>query len=102
MASEAISKILAAEAESNRKNAEARQRKEQLINDAMGNSARTIQKKLGAATAASHKMRTELDEKLSEHRKHAEEECQKEIARLKQLSEKNMDSTVDEIIKKFF
>ena len=102
MASEAISKILAAEAESNRKNAEARQRKEQLINDAMGNSARTIQKKLGAATAASHKMRTELDEKLSEHRKNAEEECQKEIERLKQLSEKNMDSTVDEIIKKFF
>ncbi len=102
MASEAVKKILAAEAEFNRKNAEAKQRKDELIDNANGNAARTIQKKLGAATAASHRMRMEYDEKLSDHRKNAEEKCQKDIEQLKLISEKNMDKTVDEIIKKFF
>ncbi len=102
MASEAVNKILAAEADSNRKTAEAKQRRDELINNANGDAARAIQKKLGDATAASHRMRTELDAKLSDHKKRAEEKCHKDIEQLKLISEKNMDKTVEEIIRKFF
>ncbi len=102
MASEAVNRILFAEAEMNRKNTEARQRRDELINDAMGRSSRTIQKKLGEANAESGKLRAEYDKKLEKYRAEAKADCLKQLESIRAASEKNMDRAVDRIIEEFF
>ena len=102
MASEAVSKILAAEAGSAQKTAEARKRRDEMIENAMGNSSIAIQKKLGEATKESDRIRSDYGKKLDEYRKNAENEYNKQLEALKMTSEKNMDRAVSEIISKFF
>ena len=102
MASEAVSRILAAEAESAQKTAEARKRRDEMIENAMGNSSIAIQKKLGEATKESNRIRYDYDKKLAEYQKNAEIQYNKQLEALKITSEKNMDRAVSEIISKFF
>ncbi len=102
MASEAVKKILEAEAISDKKNAEARRQRDDIISSASGSSSLAIQKKIAEATSEAVKIREGYNEKLQEYEKNAENECIKKIGSIKQLAEKNMDSAVKEIINRFF
>ena len=102
MASEAVKKILAAESESGQKISDARKRRDELSERAMGNSAVIIQKKLGEATKESNRIRSEYDRKLGEYKKNAETEYEFRLSELSAMSESNMDKAVNEIIAKFF
>ena len=102
MASETVKRILQAEAEANRKNTEARKRSEEIVNEASGGYAKSIQKRLGDATAETARKKAGYDSKLEEYRKSAEAECQKALEGLMAGAEKNMDGAVDAIIRRFF
>lgn len=102
MASETVKKILEAEAESERKTAEARKRREDILNEAEGGSARAIQKKISEATSDSGKVKSEYNVKIEEYRKKAEAECDEQLEAIKLQADKNMDKAVSAIIDKFF
>ena len=102
MASDAVKKILAAESESDKKTAEARLRRDDIISAAEGNSARTIQKRLSDAAVESGKIRERLEAKLADYNKSAEAECEKELNSIREKAEKNMDKAVEAIISAYF
>lgn len=102
MASDSIKKVLEAEAESDRKTAEARKRREDIINEAQGSSARAVQKGITDATAESGKLRDKLRAETESYRKNAEAQCDEELAKIRSQAEKNMDKAVDAIIRNFF
>ena len=102
MASEAVKKILEAEALSDKKNAEARKKRDEIIETASGSSSLAIQKKLSEAHAEVAKLKADFDEKFKAYEKKAEEDCEKNIDSIKQKAENNMASAVDEIISRFF
>ena len=100
--SEAVKKILEAEALSDKKNAEARKQRDEIITAASGRSSLAIQKRLGEAHSELSRLKSDYDKKLEVYRKNAEEECQKKIESIKQQAEKNSDRAVDEIINRYF
>lgn len=102
MASEAVNRILSAENEVEQKNAEARQRSEELVSEATGRASRTIQKRLSDAAVEAGRMRGDYEKKLAEYSRKAEAECDSELDRIKAASERNMKATVDHIIAEFF
>ncbi|MCR4795307.1 MAG: hypothetical protein K5898_09095 [Ruminococcus sp.] len=102
MASEAVKRILEAEAMSDKKNAEARKQHDDIISSASGSSSLAIQKKIAEATSEAVKIREGYNEKLKEYEQNAENECNKKLSSIKQLAEKNMDSAVNEIINRYF
>ncbi|SHM25103.1 hypothetical protein [Ruminococcus flavefaciens] len=102
MASEAVKRILEAEAMSDKKNAEARKQRDDIISSASGSSSLAIQKKIAEATSEAVKIREGYNEKLKEYEQNAENECNKKLSSIKQLAEKNMDSAVNEIINRYF
>ena len=102
MASEAVKRILEAEALSDKKNAEARKQRDDIISTASGKSSLAIQKRLSEAHSELSKLKSAYDKKLEEYRKNAEAECQKKIDSIKQQAEKNSDRAVDEIIDRYF
>ena len=102
MASEAVKKILEAEALSDKKNAEARKKRDEIIDAASGSSSLAIQKRLSEAHSEVEKLNADFDEKFKAYEKKAESECETNIDSIKQKAEKNMASAVDEIISRFF
>lgn len=102
MASEAVKKILEAEALSDKKNAEARKKRDEIIDAASGSSSLAIQKRLSEAHSEVAKLKADFDEKFKAYKKKAESECETNIDSIKQKAEKNMASSVDEIISRFF
>ncbi|HRR77062.1 MAG TPA: hypothetical protein P5191_09685 [Ruminococcus sp.] len=64
MASETVKKILEAEALADRKTSEARQRRDDVINDAQGKAALTVQKSLTEASKESGRIKAELEKNL--------------------------------------
>jgi vacuolar-type H+-ATPase subunit H len=102
MASEAVKKILEAEALSDKKNAEARRQRDDIISSASGKSSLAIQKRLSDAHSELSKLKSDYDKKLEEYKKNAEVECQKKIDSIRQQAEKNMGKAVDEIINRYF
>ena len=102
MASEAVKKILEAEALSEKKNAEARKQRDEIISTASGKSSLAIQKKLSDAHSEISRLKSEYDKKLEGYKKKAEDECQKKIDDIKQQAEKNTGKAVDEIINRYF
>lgn len=102
MASEAVKRILEAEAESGRKTAEARQRSEDMINDAVGSSAHTVQKKLSEAAAEAEKEKAEYFARLTSYTENAEHECRLKIEELSAIADRNMKRAADAIIAKYF
>lgn len=102
MASEAVRKILDAEADSARKNAEATQHSEEIISDAERYSAIAVQKKISEASAESEKIRAEYGKKLSAYKEKAEAECQAEIEKIKRLAEKNAENAINAVMREFF
>lgn len=102
MASEAVKKILAAEAESEKKNAEARKKRDENIAEAQGNSALAIQKRLTEAAAQSAASKKKYAEKLKQYRLKAEEECSQKLNEIENMAQKNMDDAADAVIAEFF
>lgn len=102
MASEAVKKILSAEADSDRKNADARKRSEDIIVEAERYSALAVQKKISAAAAESEKIREEYRKKSDIHAQQAEKECLEKIDNIKARAEKNMNNAVNAVIEEFF
>lgn len=102
MASEAVKKILEAEAESGRKTAEARQRSENMINSAVGSSAHTVQKKLSEASAESEKEKAGYLAKLASYTENVENECRMKLKELSAIADSNMEKAADAIIAKYF
>ncbi len=102
MASEAVQKILSAEADSGRKNAEARKQSEDIIVEAERYSVLAVQKKISAAAAEAEKIRSEYRKKYDIHVQQTETECIERIQNIKMKAEKNMDNAVNAVIKEFF
>lgn len=102
MASETVKKILEAEAEAEKKNADARRRAEEIVNSAQSKAAVAVQKKLTEAMSESDKIRQENRNKLSEYVSEAEKACNDMLDSLRSNAENNMDKAVDSIIKGFF
>ena len=102
MASEAVKTILAAEAESEKKNADARRKRDENIAEAQGNSALAVQKKLAEAAAHSVASKKEYAEKTQQYRQKAEKECQKRLDEIESLAQKNIDNAANAVIEKFF
>ena len=102
MASEAVNRILSAEADVEQKNTEARQRSEELVSEAKGRASRTIQKRLGDAAVEAGRIRGEYEKKLEEYTREAEKACDTELDRIRSASDRNMKAAVDRIIAEFF
>lgn len=102
MASEAVKKILEAEALSDKKNAEVRKKRDEILETAAGNSSLAIQKKLSEAHSEVAKLKADFDVKFKEYEKNAEAECEKNIEGIRKKAEANMDKAVDEIISRYF
>ncbi|MBQ8582803.1 MAG: hypothetical protein IJ487_03590 [Ruminococcus sp.] len=102
MASEAVKKILEAEAQANKKNVDAKQRSEDMINDAMGNAAAAVQKKLSEAAAEAERERADYLAQLKSYTENAENECSKRLEAISAVAEKNMNKAADAIIEKYF
>ena len=71
LASEAVKKILEAEAESEKKNTEARKRRDEIINDASGKSSLAVQKRISEASSETARLKKELEKKAAVYRKKA-------------------------------
>ena len=102
LASEAVKKILEAEAESEKKNAEARKRRDEIINDASGKSSLAVQKRISEASSETARLKKELEKKAAVYRKKAEETCDEQISDIRSAAEKNMDKAIDAVIAQFF
>ena len=102
MASEAVNKVLSAEAQSNRKTAEARKTAENIITDAEKYSAIAIQKKISQASAEMEKVRSDYTKRLDVYSEQADKKCVEKIAEIRLNAEKNMENAVSAVIKEFF
>ncbi len=98
MASESVRRILSAEAEANKKNAEARRKAEEIISDAEKQSAVAVQKKLAEARAETEKVRLLNNGRLSEYADNAKADCEKKLAEIRKQAEKNSEKAIDAII----
>ena len=102
MASESVKKILAAEADSDKKNSEAKKRRDEIINEATGKSALAVQKRLSEASAEAAKLRSAAASETEKYRKESEEKCSDSIERISSQAQSNMDKAVDAVISRFF
>lgn len=102
MASEAVRKILDAEAESNRRNSEALRQSDGIISDADRYSALAIQKKISEASAETEKIREEYRKQEAIHAEKAKAECLAVIDRIKRQAEKNAENAINAVIREFF
>ncbi len=102
MASEAVKKILAAESGAGQRIAEARKRKEEIIDDAQGKSALAIQKKLSEASVESAEIKREYNIRLKKYSENIEAECSQKIEEIRQIANRNMNKAIDAVISRFF
>lgn len=102
MASDNVKKVLEAEAESDKKTAEARRKGEEIISGAERDSSLAIQKKLSEANAAADKIRKSNAAKLADYKAQAEEECSRQLAELRSKAEQNTRSAAEAVIERFF
>ena len=102
MASEAVRKILSAESESDKKLADARKLRDEMLDKASGNASLTIQKRLGEAAKESDRIRQEYSKKLETYRENAERAYRKKLEEISSGAEKNMDKAVNAVISEYF
>ena len=102
MASETVKKILAAEAESDKKNSEARKRRDDIITEASGKSSLAVQKRISEASSESAKFKSELHKKAEAYKKNAEAKCEEKMEKIRSHAKQNMDKAVDAVIERFF
>ncbi|MCM1316076.1 MAG: hypothetical protein NC040_10815 [Muribaculaceae bacterium] len=102
MASEAVNKVLSAEAQANRKTAEARETAENIITEAEKYSALAIQKKISQASAEMEKIRSDYKKRLDVHAEQSSKKSAEKIVEIRLNAEKNMENAVSAVIKEFF
>lgn len=102
MASESVKKILAAEADSEKKNSDAKKRRDEIINEATGKSSQAVQKRLALASLEAAKMRNDIKSKTEQYRREAENTCNDDIGIISSQAQKNMDKAIDAVISRFF
>lgn len=102
MASDAVKKILSAEAVSNKKISEARRTAEEIITEAEKYSALAIQKRISQASGEVEKIRSDYMEKFDVHARQSEKNCLEKIAEIRLQAEKNIDNAVNLVIREFF
>jgi len=102
MASESVRKILEAESRSEKKNADARLRAEEIVTEAERYSSIAVQKKISQASDEVQKVRDEYKKSAEAYRKSAEDECRRKISSITELAEKNSTKAVDAVIKEYF
>ncbi|MDE5582553.1 MAG: hypothetical protein K2J08_02455 [Ruminococcus sp.] len=102
MASEAVRKILEAEADSEKKNSEALKRSDEIISEAERYSALAVQKKISEALAESAKIREEYRKKLAVRNEKTEADCLAEISKIRFQAEKNAENAINAVIERFF
>ncbi|MBR1824821.1 MAG: hypothetical protein IJ779_11425 [Ruminococcus sp.] len=102
MASEAVKKILAAEAASDQKNSEARKRREDILTEAERKASLAVQKRISEASSESAKYKGELDKKAAAYRQNAEKLCGEQVDSIRSQAKKNMDKAIDAVIDRFF
>lgn len=102
MASDAVKKILSAEAVSNQKISEARRTAEEIITEAEKYSALAIQKRISQASGEVEKIRSDYMEKFDVHARQSEKNCLEKIAEIRLQAEKNIDNAVNSVIREFF
>ncbi len=102
MASESVKRILDAEAEADRKTADARKRAEEIITEAKQNGVVAVQKKVAEAKAESEKRKRSDQERLKKYAENAEKECGERLDELRDQLSKNSDKAVSAIISGFF
>ena len=102
MASESVKKILAAEADSEKKNSEAKKRRDEIINEAAGRSSQAVQKRLALASLEAAKMRNDIKSKAEQYRMEAERTCDDDIDLISSQAQKNMDKAISAVIERFF
>lgn len=102
MASDTVKKILAAEADSEKQNAAARQQAEDIVSEARRKASIAIQKRLSDANADAAKLREEGRKKAAEHAAAADAECQKSLEQIRKRAEDNSGKAVQAVIDGFF
>ncbi len=102
MASETVKMVLDAEAESDKKVAEARAKCDEIISSAEQKAALAVQKKITDATIQADKIRAENKKRLEEYTASALERCEDEISALKKLAADNSEKAADAVISRFF
>lgn len=102
MASDAVKKILSAEAVSNQKISEARRTAEEIITEAEKYSALAIQKRISQTSGEVEKIRSDYMEKFDVHARQSEKNCLEKIAEIRLQAEKNIDNAVNSVIREFF
>lgn len=102
MASEAVRRILDAEAEANKSIADARKRAEEIVEQARQQGAVAVQKRLAEARAETEKIRQSDKKHLSEYRRNANEKCEKSLKLLQNKAKNNTEKAVAAIIDGFF
>ena len=102
MASEAVNKVLSAEAGANRKTAEARETAENIITEAEKYSALAIQKKISLAVTEMEKVRDDYKKRLDVYSEKSNKKCSEKILEIRSGAEKNMENAVSAVIKEFF
>lgn len=102
MASEAVKKILEAEAEADRKSAQARARADDIVTAAERDASIAVQKRLTDAKTEIGRQREENSRKLEEYTAKAEEECAARLDELEKTAASNTDKAVEAIISRYF
>ncbi len=102
MASETVKMVLDAEAESDKKVAEARAKCDEIISSAEQKAALAVQKKIIDATIQADKIRAENKKRLEEYTASALERYEDEISALKKLAADNSEKAADAVISRFF
>lgn len=102
MASDAVKKILTAESEADRLNANARRKAEDIVSSANQRAVVAVQKKLAEAKSETERIRKSNSGKLVEYTEKAEKECAEKLAVIGRQVEKNTDNAVRAVISSFF
>ena len=102
MASEAVKKILEAEAAADKRSAEAGVRAEEIVSSAKSKASIAVQKRLTDAKTELGKLKDKNKKKLDEYTAAAEEKCSSQLGKLADTASANSDKAVEAVIKAYF
>lgn len=102
MASEAVKRILEAEAEADRRSAEARAKADGIVTEAERKASIAVQKRLTDAKTETGRIRDENRRRLEEYTNKAEEDCAAKLAELEKTAASNSEKAVEAIISGYF
>lgn len=102
MASEAVKKVLEAEAEADKRSAEARAKADGIVTEAERKASIAVQKRLTDAKTEISNLRDENRRRLDEYTKKAEEDCAAKLNELENTAGSNSNKAIEAIISEYF